>query len=188
MRRANKTEYVILGLLTIEPMSGYDMKAVISDSLNFFWAASYGQLYPTLKRLHEDGCVSRDIQAEDGKPSRHVYEITELGRQKLEDWLVAEIDPEPIRNELLLKLFFGSNVDKSALTKHIDSFHAQQEKRLKTFRQIEKTTLKSAKKDPSYPFFASTLKYGIHIARARMRWCKESMSLLNEKRNTKSKR
>ena len=180
MRRPNKTDYAILGLLSIEPMSGYDMKAVISDSLSFFWAASYGQLYPTLKELLKDGYVSKDVQSGEGKPSRHVYTITKQGRKKLNDWLISEIEPEPIRNELLLKLFFGNNIDKSALVDHVDAYRDQQEKRLKTFRQIEKTVLGPVKSDPSFPFFASTVRYGIHIARARIRWCRETLLLISE--------
>lgn len=181
MRRTNKTEYAILGLLSMEPMSGYDMKAVISSTLSFFWAASYGQLYPTLKELLKDGYVSKAVQSGQGKPSRHVYRITKLGRKKLNDWLISEIEPEPIRNELLLKLFFGNNIDKSTLVDHVIAYRDQQETRLKTFRHIEKTVLGPVKSDPSFPFYASTVRYGIHIARARIRWCKETLSLMSEK-------
>ncbi|UCB53625.1 MAG: PadR family transcriptional regulator, partial [Candidatus Zixiibacteriota bacterium] len=48
MPRANKTEFAVLGLLSLSPMSGYDMKAFISQSIGYFWQESYGQLYPAL--------------------------------------------------------------------------------------------------------------------------------------------
>src|SRR2546423_7126877 len=45
------TGYVILGLLSWRQMSGYDIKATVDNSTRFFWAASYGQIYPELRRL-----------------------------------------------------------------------------------------------------------------------------------------
>jgi DNA-binding PadR family transcriptional regulator len=161
-------------------MSGYDMKAFISRPIGFFWAASYGQLYPTLKKLLEGGYVSRKIQPGEGKPSRHVYSITNKGRRKLSEWFSTDTEPEPIRNELLLKLFFASVSEKSALVEQIRSYQDQQERRLKTFGGIEKTMLEPLKNDLSYPLWASTVRYGIHIARARIRWCKETLSRLSE--------
>jgi DNA-binding PadR family transcriptional regulator len=45
------TAYVVLGMLRHEPRSGYEIKTVVDKSTRFFWAASYGQIYPELKRL-----------------------------------------------------------------------------------------------------------------------------------------
>ena len=49
------TGRVILGFLAVEPRSGYDIKEQVDKSTRFFWAASYGQIYPELKRLAGDG-------------------------------------------------------------------------------------------------------------------------------------
>ena len=51
------TGRVILGVLAVEPRSGYDIKALTDKSTRFFWAASYGQIYPELKRLAERGLI-----------------------------------------------------------------------------------------------------------------------------------
>ena len=53
----NPTAYVILGMLAWRPMSGYDVKAIADRSTRFFWATSYGQIYPELQRLSEAGLV-----------------------------------------------------------------------------------------------------------------------------------
>ena len=51
------TAYVILGMVSREPRSGYEIKALVDNSTRFFWAASYGQIYPELKRLSAAGLV-----------------------------------------------------------------------------------------------------------------------------------
>jgi len=180
MGRTNKTEYAILGLLSIEPMSGYDMKTFISKSIGFFWAASYGQLYPTLNALHKGRYVSKKKKPRRGKPDRNLYSITKKGRAKLVRWLESKPEPEPVRNELLLQIFLGSDVDRATLVDHVQSFMERQEKRLKLFKQIEQTELHPVKAVRSYPLWVAPLRYGIHISRAQIKWCKETMIQLKD--------
>ncbi len=78
------TAYVILGMLAWGPRSGYDIKADVDKSVRFFWAASYGQIYPELKRLSEAGLIEGQAQ---GGRRRTVYRITDLGAEALEAWL-----------------------------------------------------------------------------------------------------
>ena len=59
MESLSPTAYVILGLVRNEPRSGYEIKAVVDKTTRFFWAASYGQIYPELKRLAEAGLIDR---------------------------------------------------------------------------------------------------------------------------------
>ena len=49
------TAKVILGMLAARPRSGYEIKQLVDNSARFFWAASYGQIYPELKRLEDAG-------------------------------------------------------------------------------------------------------------------------------------
>ena len=53
----NPTGYVILGMVSAQPQSGYEIKALVDTTTRFFWAASYGQIYPELKRLSELGLI-----------------------------------------------------------------------------------------------------------------------------------
>ena len=80
------TAYVILGMVSREPRSGYEIKAVVDNTTRFFWAASYGQIYPELKRLSEAGLVE-GIDASRGDRKRTVYAITADGEAELKDWL-----------------------------------------------------------------------------------------------------
>jgi len=82
----SSTAYVILGMVSRETRSGYEIKAAVDSSTRFFWAASYGQIYPELKRLSETGLVE-GIDAPRGDRKRTVYAITAAGEAELKDWL-----------------------------------------------------------------------------------------------------
>src|ERR1700691_4128902 len=109
-RRSSSSSEVLLGLLTIEPMSGYDLGQMIRVSIGHFWNESYGQIYPNLKKLEAQELVTAKTERQKGKPDRNIYSITPKGRERVALWLALPPQPEVPRNEMLLKLFFGSQV------------------------------------------------------------------------------
>lgn len=100
------TAYVILGMISREPRSGYEIKALVDNTTRFFWAASYGQIYPELKKLSEAGLVE-GVDAPRGERKRTVYAITTEGTAALKDWLRQPPEAPEMREEGLLKLFFS---------------------------------------------------------------------------------
>ena len=80
----SKTSYVILGMLRTRAHTGYEIKALVDDSTRFFWAASYGQIYPELKRLEEAGLVEGESVPQDGR-RRRAYSLTAAGREALQE-------------------------------------------------------------------------------------------------------
>jgi DNA-binding PadR family transcriptional regulator len=98
--------WAVLGLLGIKPMSGYDIKAAVDRTIRHFWAASYGQIYPELKRLEEAGWIAGK-DADRGGRTRRVYRITAAGRRRLEGWLHGYETRLEMRDESLLRLFFA---------------------------------------------------------------------------------
>jgi PadR family transcriptional regulator, regulatory protein AphA len=109
MSSLSATARVILGLLKFEPRTGYDIKRVTDVSTRFFWRASYGQIYPELRALEAAGLV-RAREEPHGRRRRRVYELTVEGERALSDWLRSESDLYEIRDEGLLRLFFGELV------------------------------------------------------------------------------
>ena len=100
------TAYVILGMVRDGPRSGYEIKALVDGTTRFFWAASYGQIYPELKRLSEAGLVE-GVDSPTGGRRRTVYEITADGEEELKAWLRQPPVTYEMREEGLLKLFFA---------------------------------------------------------------------------------
>ncbi|MBC7343778.1 MAG: PadR family transcriptional regulator, partial [Clostridia bacterium] len=79
-------EHVILGFLTMGDMTGYDIKRLMSISTSFFYDASYGSIYPALRKLEERGLVKSSEAIESGR-LRKVYSITDEGREEFLRWL-----------------------------------------------------------------------------------------------------
>jgi PadR family transcriptional regulator, regulatory protein AphA len=105
------TSYVILGMLRKGPKSGYEIKAKADISTRFFWAISYGQIYPELKRLEEAGLIAGETDAGSGR-QRRVFSITPLGEEALHEWLTrsGELHSE-LRHEGVLRFFFADARD-----------------------------------------------------------------------------
>ena len=185
MAKSNKTEYALLGILSIEPMSGYDIRNYVQQSIGFFWQESYGQIYPALRQLTARRLVSKRRAKTSRGPARYVYSITPAGRNEFADWLTAEPEPEKVRNELLLKLYFGTMGNRADHVHHLERLLASQSDRLKQFAQIEKHVLPEYEGVPDYPYWRSTLRFGQHVTRARVRWCQETLEWLKNGSNKK---
>ncbi|MEP6640845.1 MAG: PadR family transcriptional regulator, partial [Gaiellales bacterium] len=101
--------WVVLGLIAQKPCSGYDIKRNVDLSIRHFWAASYGQIYPELKRLEEAGWIIGD-QVPRGGRARSVYRITGTGSDALRAWFSARETRIELRDESLLRLFFADTL------------------------------------------------------------------------------
>jgi PadR family transcriptional regulator, regulatory protein AphA len=101
--------WAVLGLLALEPMSGYDIKRSVDRTIRHFWAASYGQIYPELKRLEAAGWIAGADESSGARP-RRVYTITSAGREQLRRWMVSPETRMEMRDESLLRLIFADTV------------------------------------------------------------------------------
>jgi DNA-binding PadR family transcriptional regulator len=104
------TAKVILGMLAARPRSGYEIKQLVDTSARFFWAASYGQIYPELKRLEDAGLIT-GADASQGARQRTVYKLTAKGRGAAREWIAREPEIFELRDEGLLKLFFAGSIE-----------------------------------------------------------------------------
>ena len=104
------TGYVILGMLRLGRRTGYDIKQFVDNSTRFFWAASYGQIYPELKKLESAGLISGESDPHGGR-RRRAFELTSEGEQVLESWLRDTDVGVELRDPALLKLFFADSLD-----------------------------------------------------------------------------
>ncbi|HEX2618765.1 MAG TPA: PadR family transcriptional regulator [Phototrophicaceae bacterium] len=100
--------HAILGMLTYQPMTGYDLKTLCFDgSISHFWEADQAQIYRTLDKLTEQGMVESEIEYQDTRPNRKIYHLTLAGRAMLDEWLQTT-QPLPTRREaFLIQVFFG---------------------------------------------------------------------------------
>jgi PadR family transcriptional regulator AphA len=169
------TPNALLGLLSVHPMSGYDIRQLIPRSIGHFWSESYGQIYPALKGLTAAGLVAKKTELQKGRPDRNVYSLTVAGKKALRDWLgVAPVEAVP-RMELLLKIFFGGHAAKGVTGKHVTEFLAAHERALKLYVATEKRLKQEEAGDPQLPYWLMTLSFGRHRSKALVAWAKETL-------------
>ncbi len=64
---------MILGLLSHENLTGYEIKKRMDGSLNFFGGASYGSIYPTLNDLSTLLVMEKNLLHHLQEDSTHEY-------------------------------------------------------------------------------------------------------------------
>jgi DNA-binding PadR family transcriptional regulator len=176
--RDDTSRYAVLGMLSIRPMSGYDIKQAIGESVGYFWNESYGRIYPSLQRLAAEGLARRKTERRDGRPERQIYSLTSKGRRSLERWLALPIRKQKPRSELLLKLFFGRHLPAAAAVRLVEQYRQEQVQSLAAFRSLEREVKAQRPRPPDQPFWLITIRFGEHNSRAAIEWCDETLQSL----------
>jgi PadR family transcriptional regulator, regulatory protein AphA len=162
------TGRVILGMLSLGRNTGYDIKQFVDKTTRHFWAISYGQIYPELRRLEEQGLIVGRAEPS-GARARTVYELTDAGRAALEGWL-TEPDADPfyeLRCETLLRLFFSDAVGPEHPIQYLTAFREMQERKLEQLRGLE--PLASAGPEGMH----LSLEFGLSLTEFLITWAAE---------------
>src|SRR5947209_18176719 len=158
------TGRVILGMIGFGRQTGYDIKQLVDKSTRHFWAASYGQIHPELRRLEAQDLV-RGRPEPSGARARTVYELTATGERALADWMGSDAPlVYELRDEGMLKLFFS---DLAAETR-IESVRAMREMYERKRAQLLalKATAGELRRGPGL-----TLEIGLGITSWLVQWC-----------------
>ncbi len=178
MARTQRTPFVILGLLGLSgrtPRSGYEIKKVIDNIISHFWAESNGQIYPVLRQLAAQDLIK--AQAKKGQGRKKIsYAITPKGQASLRAWLATPPEMTKPRDELILKLFFGSETEIPVLIGHLQAHHDAAKAALAQCALWQK---EAGKQQTKYtPFSLITLRAGVALSEATLRWTEESIATL----------
>jgi PadR family transcriptional regulator AphA len=173
----NAVTPVVLGMVSLRPRSGYDIKAVVDRSTRYFWAASYGQIYPELRRLEEEGLIEGE-DAPSGGRSRRVYRITKAGREALREWLFGSTVTIELRDESLLRLFFADALSREEALILLEGRKKGHEEYLQALREID------ARPGEDPPFVDLVLRWGIEFNEWGIQWCEQHLKRL--RRETKA--
>jgi len=185
MARESKTKYIILGLLTVRPKSGYDIKQDIRRATSNFWRESCGQIYPTLAKLLKNDCVSCNTK-QCGARTRKVYKITKKGKKLLHEWLLLPPEPAVPRNELLLKLFFSYNAPAKICMEHIKVWRLQVEDTLQYLQEVEEHLQDEHSDWFEQPYWIMAVKYGRMHAQTELEWCDDALKVLGKIKRRKN--
>ncbi len=114
--------FALLGLLAVEPASGYDLKRAVNRSTFFIWNATGPQIYNTLHKLREEGCITSKSLPQEGKPDKQIHTITPSGQARLEEFMSEPIRASVTRDEVLLRIFFGNFANKKIIRRELVSY------------------------------------------------------------------
>lgn len=176
--------YTLLGLLKYSPMTGYDLKKVFDDSINFFWSAQTSQIYRELKALEKSGYIVSEVVPSNKGPAKKVYTITEQGSIYLKDWLKNipdEID-EDNRNAFLVRVFLSSNIG-------LEGLYSQLESRLKKYKRDAEGLKEAESKLEEYSkafgvkdevhYWKIAINRGMYDVHSHIKWAEESLTYIN---------
>lgn len=185
MAKTAKSQFSILGMLgLLKKASGYDLKKHIDATTQYFWRETYSSIYPVLEVLEKQKLIKKVEQVrKKNDRKRNVYTLTPQGKEALINWLMQEPENIQLRNELMLKIFFGKMVPIEVSIEHIQKRKIELEHRLNHFREIKN----QFSKDNSQEFFYSliTLDHGIKLVTSSLNWCKDAIKTLKSAQRKK---
>jgi len=108
-------QHAILGILSWQSFTGYDLKKIISESDLFYWSGNNNQIYYSLVQLHKDELVTQEIQLQESLPAKKKYHITDKGWAELRKWTLANPDLPEFRNNFLIQLAWADQLSGAEL-------------------------------------------------------------------------
>jgi DNA-binding PadR family transcriptional regulator len=179
-------KYALLGFLHYRSLSGYDLKRLMDASTTHFWHADLSQIYKTLKSLESEGAITSRIEAQEERPDRRVYSITERGRDDLRAWLNRPLtETTPLKETLLLKVFFGAGGDLEKLRMQLQlqrDLHQQQLQHYQsqTLTDIEENAAFIGATPTDALLWDTTRRAGVLYEEMYIRWLDETIARIEK--------
>jgi PadR family transcriptional regulator AphA len=181
--------HALLGLLNYKPASGYDLKTAFTSSISMFWNASLPQIYRTLHQMEKNEWVSSITEHQEGKPNRKIYNLTDKGKKELRHWLEEPFQAPQIKEVMLIKIFFGNQMDQKNF---IDLIKGRRDLAVqfleKTGKEVKPTAEHYAAKTGArddMAFWLLTLDYGRRIAETVIEWCDSALNVMEKTKRLK---
>ena len=175
--------YAILGLLAVEPLTGYQLAQRMRAPIGYMWTARHSQIYPELAKLLADGQVRATVIPGRGPRDTKRYTITATGRRALRTWVDSPLT-ELARSELLLRVRSLWLISPERARAFIVEQRARYEQRLKLYTEEELNFAPMAADlfDPTTSASAAyaTLHFGIGRVRHTIEWCDWMLAKLDQ--------
>lgn len=183
-KRDFPASYPLLGLLTLGPQSGYDLRKTAEATLGAFWHEGFAQVYASLEVFEAQG-LAEVVTSEARSRRRRVYALTARGRQVFQEWLERPVEAYDFhRHELLVKVFFGRLLAPEILGGHLEAYRqAQAEARRRLEALADHLTVENST-SPDLPFWLATVEHGACLRRALEGWCDEAQGSMVPRRGS----
>ncbi len=165
----------LLAALSREPLSGYDLTQRFDGSLGYFWQASHQQIYRELAKLAAQQQLDVIVQTQAKRPDRKMYSITVAGREALANWLQTSVQPMPIRDDLLVKLYAGEWAQPELLLAELREHQRYHQQKRMIYTTIAERYFSHATLSYGEMCMKLTLDYGLAYENNWLQWCKEAL-------------
>lgn len=170
------TSYAVLGLLSIAPMSGYELARAAEQSIANFWPIAKSQVYSELSRLEDLGYVQGSDIRQQRLPDKRIFEPTDVGTKVLDEWLASpEYETERYRSGFLVKFFFADRMPDEVLMKMLKDCRDSAASTLKMFEQL----IASMAGNPDAFFRMQTASFGRKHIQANHQWAQDVLTQLD---------
>ena len=162
-------DYVLIGMVLNEPLTGYDIKKYIEVSIGNFFKVSYGNLYPALKKLADKGFLTTEEEMQ-GNRIKKYYQATELGKAEFLEWLSAPADFSAKLQAFMVKIFFFGELPENIRKQRFYECELYIQQGLQKLNKMkEQYEHFSSESDRAY-FEVATLHYAIQNGLHSLRW------------------
>lgn len=180
-------EYLILGLLLLSPMTGYELQQFIKKNLALICSHSAGSVQTALSKLEKEGKVTTS-EAAQGKRRKKIFSITDIGSDAFSAWVARPMQADKVKNMELSRLFFAGLAKPEERLCAIRDYIRQMEEARMVLRAIEEQVRHM---DPhalppgtDWPqvlrFQRYTIQYGIDAAEFEISWYSRLLHELEE--------
>jgi DNA-binding PadR family transcriptional regulator len=174
MARGLSTRQLVLGLLTQQSMSGYDIKRFLKSLGWLIDGPSLGSLYPALHALLEDGLVTVEVVPSQHRPPRKIYTITQAGRQALQELAAQPAVAGASLKDFVTCLILTNSMSHTGLTAHLQQRRSQVATHRDNLEQMIETL--DGSKDRGRRL---TFGYGLALAMAELAWLDSALEKLS---------
>ncbi|HLB13129.1 MAG TPA: PadR family transcriptional regulator [Dehalococcoidia bacterium] len=166
-------KYALLGMLSIRPMSGYDIKKFFDQSVGLIWNATHSQIYVQLDQMEGEGLVEKRSIIQEGRPNKNLYRATDKGFRELQQWLAEPIRAPDYKDEFMLRFFFSDFLDREILKDHLKKAQGLMTDRMQS---LEKVT--NRKVPPMSNITLHAARMGQRYYQMYLDWLEESLCLV----------
>jgi DNA-binding PadR family transcriptional regulator len=177
-------EHAILAFIEYMPLSGYDLKKLFGVSVAHFWSTSQSHIYKSLEGLEKKGWAEATSILQDGKPNRKEYAITAAGHAELRRWLVTPLPMDPVREGMLIQIFFSHHSSNQEIALLLESRMVEIRQHLHLLKTSAQAAIENNAKqipdDRAPILWQITLDYGIAYYEFELKWHEKTLAAIEE--------
>jgi len=183
------TSYILLGMLSAQERSGYDLKLLLDKQVHHvYWSPAKSQIYGELRRLEQAGLTTMTEVEQTNRPDKRLYRITPAGREALQQWLAnPDVEPDVFKSPLLLHLFFGHLLPRQVLIAQLERRQQKLAAELQGYEKREqevRDSMQAPGAEANLPFLLLTFQFQRSMVQAALQWTTEAVAQLKRLKET----